>query len=120
MFLLTMSENNIVIIAYARGLSQFYQDGMERMEIHINKNYEKFFPDVYSQAIPVEVEIDDDNYTFFFRKTLKNEYLWFCPYVFDKNIRFRLCDILKEHNIFKNDRLVIILKNEYYIIRKNL
>ena len=115
-----MKENNTEIIAYARGLSQYYQDGMERMEIHISATkYKKFFPDVYSKAFPVEVKIDDDTYIFFFRKTVKNEYLWLCPYVLDNTIRLRLCDILKEHNIIKNDRLKIIPENNNrYIIRK--
>ena len=115
-----MKEIEKEIIANARGLSNYYQDGTETMEIHINNKYEKFFPDVYSKAFPVEVKIDDDNYTFFFRKTIKNAYLWFCPYAMDNDTKVRLCDILKEHNIFKNDRLKIIPKSKYYIIKKIL
>lgn len=111
-------EKNQVIIGCARGLSQYYQDGTERMEIHINKKYENYFPNVYSKAFPIDVTIDNKKYTFFFRKTEKCEYLWFCPYVYYKNKKMRLSDLLIQNNISKNDKLKI-KKIQHLILNNN-
>jgi hypothetical protein len=48
---MTDLEQGEFVVGYARGLSNYYQDGTERMEIWISKKYERFFPNVYSEAI---------------------------------------------------------------------
>ena len=43
----------------------------------------------------------------------------FCPYAHDEdNKKLRLCDILKENKIFKNDKLEISSVKKKYIIKK--
>jgi len=89
------------------------------MEIWINKKYAPYFPDVESHAVEITVHIDNEEYTAFFRKTEKCEYIWLCPYMKKDEKRLRTADMLKRHGIHKNDKLVITKtgKKSYIITR---
>jgi hypothetical protein len=112
-------SKNYKISGYVRGLSQYYQDGIERMEIWFNKKYEDSFPNIFSKAVPIDVKIDEKDYTFYFRKTENCDYLWFCPYVILKENRERLADVLKKHSIYKNDKISLDINDDVFVIRKN-
>lgn len=64
---------------YIRGLSQFYADGLERMEIWIDKKHASSLPHRDNQRIPIILMIGEKSYNAGIRSTLANEYVWICP-----------------------------------------
>jgi hypothetical protein len=64
---------------YIRGLSQFYADGLERMEIWIDKKHASLLPHRDNQRISIILMIGEKSYNAGIRSTPTNEYVWICP-----------------------------------------
>jgi len=62
-----------------RGLSQFYADGLERMEIWIDKRHATALPHRDNQRIPIILLIGEKRYNAGIRSTPANSYVWICP-----------------------------------------
>jgi len=64
---------------YVRGLSQFYADGLERMEIWIDKKLASSLPHRDNQRISIKLMIGEKSYNAGIRSTPANDYVWICP-----------------------------------------
>ena len=109
---------NNIIWAYIRGLNSYYRDGTERLEIWINKKFENNFPNIFSQPVEIFIKFNNQIFTGFFRKTEKCVYLWFSPFLYAKEKRLRLADVLKKYKFKKNDKILISKINGIYEIKK--
>lgn len=99
----TMSK----IVGKVSGLSLFYKDGIERIEIWINKKYQNLLPVRNSQRIPISLMFNNDSYGAGLRMTSKCDYIWVCSNLEHNGDKVRLTDVLEEYGIKKNDDLEI-------------
>ena len=64
---------------HIRGLSQNYADGLERMEIWVEKNLASSLPHRDNQRISIVLKIGETIYNSGIRSTPANVYVWICP-----------------------------------------
>ena len=106
--------------AKVRGLSIFYSDGTEIVEIWINKKYKSLLPAKNNQRIPIFLTVSNHSFMAGLRMTPKCPVLWICPNLEDKGEKVRLADVMENNNFRKNDALLIsVLGKEFKISRKN-
>lgn len=92
---------------YIRGLSQFYADGLERMEIWIDKKLASSLPHRYNQRTSIILMIGEKSYNAGIRSTPANEYVWICPDLTDELARKMgsLARALTNNGFQKNQRV---------------
>jgi hypothetical protein len=91
---------------YIRGLAQYYADGVERMEIWIDKNLASSLPHRDNQRISIVLKIGETIFNAGIRSTPANAYVWICPDLrneFGKKISLALALI---NNGFQKNQLV--------------
>ena len=94
---------NPTVEAKIRGLATFYQNGLERFEIHIKKQDAKYLPYIENEAVPIELCINDTCYDSLLRSTAKNKYVWISPKLITKNEeKETLANVLLEEGFQKN------------------
>lgn len=98
-----------------RGLSLFYQDGRERVEIWIDKRYQSSLPARNKQRIPVRLFFNSEPYDAGLRMTLKCPYVWICSNLEAKGKKIRLADILEKYGIKKNETLSMLISENKLI-----
>lgn len=98
---------------YIRGLSQFYADGLERMEIWIDKNLASSLPQRDNQRISIILMIGDKSYNAGIRSTPANDYVWICPDLKDEFGRKmgNLARVLINNGFQKNQRVRLKIEN---------
>lgn len=90
------------------GLGTKYKDGVERIEIHINKKYENILPCVNSKRINIFLKLDKIIYTAGLRVTEQNAIIWICPDLKDLEYKkVRLVDLILSNGFNKNDKIVM-------------
>ncbi len=68
-----------MVDGYIRGLSQYYSNGLERMEIRIDKKLASALPHENNQRIPITLVIGQKTFVAGLRSTPDNDYVWICP-----------------------------------------
>jgi hypothetical protein len=95
---------------YIRGLSRFYKDdGLEHMEIRIDKKYAASLPHRDNQRISITLVIGEKSYNAGIRSTPANEYVWICPDLKDDLERKMgsLARALTNNGFQKNQRVIL-------------
>ena len=96
------------IIGKIRGLSQYYYDGSERLEIWVDKDNSRGIPYVAGERIAISLKIGAQQYTGGIRSTIKNKYVWVCPDIVDENgQKDSLANALKRVNFKKNQQVCL-------------
>jgi hypothetical protein len=92
---------------YIRGLSQYYSDGLERMEIWIDKKLASSLPHRDNQRVSIILVIGEKTYDAGIRSTPANDYVWICPDLKDKFGRKTgsLARVLTSSGFQKNQRV---------------
>lgn len=96
--------------AYIRGLGakQIYSDGLERMEIWINKNEASILPYKENLRIQIDLIIGDKTYTAGLRTTPNQQVVAICPDLRDSgDNKISLALALKKCNFIKNQKIVL-------------
>lgn len=99
-----------------RGLSLFYSDGTERVEIWINKKYKNSLPAKNNQRIPVKLLFGSESYNAGLRMTPKCSVVWVCPNLKLNGSKVRLADIMERWGFQKNDTLEVSVSGNKFII----
>ncbi len=96
-----------MIEGYVRGLSQYYADGLERMEIWIDKKLASSLPHRDNQRISIILMIGEKSYNGGIRSTPANDYVWICPDLRDEvgNKMGSLARVLTNSGFQKNERV---------------
>ncbi|MDP3296916.1 MAG: hypothetical protein Q8N09_04890 [Thermodesulfovibrionia bacterium] len=101
-----MPEGNV------RGLSQFYVDGLERMEIWINKNNAHPIPYHDNLRTPTTLHIGDRFFEAGVRTTPNVNVVWICPNLQDnQGHKVSLARVLTDNGFQKNQRVIINVEN---------
>ena len=91
-----------------RGLGDFYKNGDERIEIHIQKNDAIDFPCKNDKRLSAKISFGDKVYFAGIRTTEKNKYIWVCPDLKDENDKkINLSTIIKENGLSKNQVVIL-------------
>ena len=69
----------MIIIGIIRGLSNFYADGQERMEIWVHKNKSQGLPFVEGTRVPITLILNGQHYEAGLRSTKSWDVVWICP-----------------------------------------
>ncbi len=99
-----------------RGLSLFYSDGIERVEIWINKKYKNSLPAKNNQRIPIKLLFGSEPYNAGLRITPKCSAVWVCPNLEERGNKVRLADITEKYGFRKNDTLEIFVSGNKLVI----
>ena len=92
------------------GLSQFYSDGLERMEIWTGKSKADKLPYVLGRRVPVDLEIDGVRYRAGLRATEKAPDVWICPDIRNAGgEKVRLAEALIQAGFEKNDPVELLV-----------
>jgi hypothetical protein len=97
-----MSTDMIQVVGIITGLSQYYVDGVERVEIWIDKkkNTGIGLPNIDGKRIPINFIVRGIKYFAGIRSTLNNAYIWICPALKDAaGAKVRLADLLKKYGM---------------------
>ena len=96
------------IIGAIRGLSQYYSNGTERLEIWVDKDNARGLPYVDGERMAISLKIGSQQYTGGIRSTIKNKYVWVCPDIEDENgQKDSLTNALKRGNFKKNQQVYL-------------
>ena len=88
---------------HIRGLSQHYADGLERMEIWIDRNLANSLPNRDNQRISISLKIGETIYHAGIRSTPANVYVWICPDLINEfGKRVSLASVLANNGFLKN------------------
>ncbi len=95
-----------MITGVLRALSNHYADGLERMEIWVQKTLASPLPYQINRRIPIILTIGTETYEAGLRATLKTPYVWICPDLKDsRGNRTSLARVLKNNGMRKNQRV---------------
>ena len=91
---------------HIRGLSQYFVDGLERMEIWIDKKRAASLQHRDNQRIPIKLKIGETLYNAGIRSTPANAYVWICSDLRNEfGKRVSLASVLA-NNIFHKNQMV--------------
>ncbi|MGD0822774.1 MAG: hypothetical protein ABSA71_18740 [Desulfomonilia bacterium] len=91
-----------------RGLSQFYADGLERMEIWINKRNAAPLPYRDNTRIPIILKIGNKQYKAGLRSTPKLPFVWISPDLRDDHgIKISIARVINDNGFAKNQRIYL-------------
>lgn len=103
----------IDVSAIARGLGQFYVDGVELMEIHVDKAKSNSMPFELGRRVEVSLVVGGRFFVGGMRATPRNRYVWICSDLRDESgSRARLADVLADAGIHKNQRLNLLVNGK--------
>ena len=93
---------------HVRGLSQFYADGLERMEIWKDKHHAAPLPYQDNMRIPITLTIRHEQYEAGLRTTPKMSVVWISPDLRDENgNKISLARVLTNNGFSKNQRVYL-------------
>ena len=93
---------------YIRGLSQYYVDGLERMEIWVNKKNATPLPFQNGSRIPIRLKIGDSYYEAGLRTTSSLDYVYICPDLRDiQGQKISLSRVLTNSDFEKNQKVYL-------------
>ena len=85
-----------------------YADGLERMEIWVDKKDASFLPYQLGIRVKVKLCVNGTNFESGLRSTEKCPYVWVCPDMLDDaNQKISLARVLWANNLEKNERLLL-------------
>lgn len=93
---------------HIRGLSQFYADGLERMEIWIDKRQAAPLPYRDNTRIPITLKVGNEQYEAGLRSTPKLAVVWISPDLRDNHgSKVSLARVIINHGFSKNQRIYL-------------
>ncbi len=93
-----------------REVGGHYANGLERLEIHIDKDSSQGLPNEDGMRVPIKLVIGARQYTAGIRSTKRNPYVWICPNLTDdNNQRVSLSQALLNEEIAKNQNVELEL-----------
>ena len=93
---------------HIRGLSQFYTDGLERMEIWINKRQAAPLPYRDNKRIPITLKVGNEQYEAGLRSTPKFAVVWISPDLRDNHgSKVSLARVIINKGFSKNQRIYL-------------
>jgi hypothetical protein len=101
-------------VGHIRGLgrSQHKVDGLEPMEIWVNKKYALPLPFHDGLRIPIRLRVGTAYYDAGLRATSRNAYVWICPNLLDsQRQKISLARILVDNNFRKNQKVSLELND---------
>lgn len=99
-----------MIIEIVRGLSNFYADGQERIEIWVQKNKSWGLPFVEGSRIPITLVLKGKKYEAGLRSTKNMEYAWICPNLINEyGHPVKLAHVLSDNGFQKLSGLALML-----------
>jgi hypothetical protein len=106
---------------HIRGLSQHYADGLERMEIWVDKNLSSSLPHRDNQRISIMLEIGKTIYNAGIRSTPANVYVWICPDLKNEfGRRVSLASVLTNNGFQKNQVVELYIEDNTVKIRPEI
>ena len=91
---------------HIRGLSQYYADGLERMEIGIDKRYALPLPYQDGLRIPIRLKVGTSYYEAGLRATTPMPVVWVSPDLKDSDGRkISLARVLENNGFRKNQKV---------------
>ncbi|MCA1594915.1 MAG: hypothetical protein LC772_00585 [Chloroflexi bacterium] len=96
------------VMGVIRGTAHFYRDGLESLEIWIDKTSNPGFVDDNRGPVPVCLQIGSQRYDTLLRAKPRNTYAWISPYVHgDDGEKRSLASVLKADGLEKNQRVYL-------------
>jgi hypothetical protein len=96
----------MAITGAVRGLATYYTDGVERLEIHVNKGQIQGLPAKEGQRVPITLIVGGRSYEAGLRSTAECNYIWISPDLTDETGRdTRLAYVLSEAGFVKNQQI---------------
>jgi hypothetical protein len=93
---------------HIRGLSLFYANGLERMEIWIDKRHAAPLPYRHNTRIPITLKVGKEQYEAGLRSTPKLPVVWISPDLRDNNgIKISLARVLIDNGFKKNQQVFL-------------
>jgi len=93
---------------HIRGLSQFYADGLERMEISIDKHNAAPLPYQHNLRIPITLHVGTQQYEAGLRSTPNMPVVWVSPDLRDNHgNKVSLARVLINNGFRKNQRVYL-------------
>ncbi len=93
---------------HIRGLSQFYADGLERMEIWIDKRHAAPLPYRDNTRIPITLKVGKEQYDAGLRSTPKLSVVWISPDLRNNNgKKVSLACVIINNGFSKNQRIYL-------------
>ena len=106
-----------MVQGHIRGLSLYYADGVERMEIWINKKKAYPLPFKLGKRVPIHLRVGAHVYLAGLRSTENNDYVWICSNLKnDSGEDARLTEVLKKNGFKINNLINISIKKDIIII----
>lgn len=95
-----------------------YKNGLEGLEIWVDKKEGKGLPNEYGKRVPIDLSIRREKYTAGLRSTVNCPYIWICPDLRDKNgKKISLAEVLKENNLGRNERVALLVNRKHIFLR---
>ena len=93
---------------HIRGLSQFYADGLERMEIGINRHQAEPLPYQDNLRIPITLHVGNEQYEAGLRATPNMPVVWVSPDLRDNHgNKVTLARVLTNNGFTRNQRVYL-------------
>jgi hypothetical protein len=101
------------------GLGKNYKNGVEALEVWIQKSNADFLPYKIDEAVEIEIVINNRLYHGLLRATSDNEYVWISPKIFSNNgKRMFLANVLIENDFIKNQEITLSVDGSNITIEK--
>lgn len=102
------------VIGHVRGLSSHYvEDGLERVEIWVQKEDARGLPYELDKRIPIELIIKNETFLAGLRATEKTPYVWISPDLLDaKRQKISLAKVLNKWGVSKNQEILLQVDKE--------
>lgn len=95
-----------VVVGRVAGLSNTYEDGTERMEIHVGLAEAAGLPYEVDSRVPVRLRIESETYNAGLRSKRSNRLVWVCPDLWRADgTKVRLADALRRARLPKGSRV---------------
>jgi hypothetical protein len=101
--------NSVEIVGTVRGLGQYYREGLERLEIWIDKKRGKGLPNKDGKRVPIILVIGAHQFFAGIRSTNSNPYIWVCPDLKlkdENNKKVSLASALRISGFKKNQKVI--------------
>jgi len=108
-----------MVQGHIRGLSLYYADGVERMEIWINKKKAYPLPFKLGIRVPIRLRVGAHVYHAGLRSTENNDYVWICSdLIDDKGKKARLTKVLQKNSFNKNNVICLSIEKDIISISR--
>ena len=102
-----------MVMGHVRGLSQYYADNYERMEIWVENNKANALPYKENTRVPIQLFICSNRHAAGLRSTAKNKYVWICPNLLDSDRKnLSLSRVLTSCGFKKNEKVKLSVNKD--------